>query len=141
MPENVAVSRKQIGGEIPMVVSEISDRTIYTGLFGSIDSARIAEVSDKLIACFEIKEVDYVIMDLGNVDVIDSSVSGYLLRLADTLVLLGITPIFCGIKGYLAESMVKANVNLKEHIIKRNLKAALSTTYEMSGKKIVDINE
>lgn len=48
-PENVAVSRKQIGGEVPMVVAEVTNECIYTGLFGSLDSARMSVVTDQFM--------------------------------------------------------------------------------------------
>lgn len=30
----VAISRKKIGGEVPIVVSEITDKCLYSGFFG-----------------------------------------------------------------------------------------------------------
>jgi len=32
----VAISRKQISGEVPMVANVITDSCVYTGLFGSL---------------------------------------------------------------------------------------------------------
>lgn len=37
----VAISRKKLGGDVPMVVREITDRCLYTGFFGTLDSARM----------------------------------------------------------------------------------------------------
>ena len=50
---DVAVSRKQIGGEVPLIATEITDQCIYTGLFGSIDSARMAAITEKMISLAE----------------------------------------------------------------------------------------
>ena len=49
-PESkVAISRKKIGGEVPMVVSEITDRCLYSGFFGTMDSSRMKIITDKLL--------------------------------------------------------------------------------------------
>ena len=122
--ENIAFSRKQIGGESPMVASELFDDCIYTGLFGSIDSARMEAITAKLTNLVESTNNQFVIIDLSNVDAIDTSVALQLVRIADTMVLVGSTPVFCGLKGVIARTMVNAGVDLGRHLIVRNLKTA-----------------
>ena len=129
--DDVAVSRKQIGGEVPMVVAEATDDCIYTGLFGSLDSARMAVVTEKLTALCESSRISLVVIDLGNVDAIDSAVSAELVRLADVLVMVGVEPIFCGIKGVLARTMVTAGMG--KYTIQRDLKSALKYSFKQSG--------
>jgi len=136
----VAVSRKQIGGEAPMVVSEVTDDCIYTGLFGSLDSARMAVVTDKLTALAESSQISMVIIDLGNVDAIDSAVSAELVRLGETLSMVGVSPLFCGIKGVLARTMVAAGVNLGKYKISRDFKSALKMSFKMSGYSLVKLS-
>ena len=131
--DDVAVSRKQIGGEVPMVVAEATDDCIYTGLFGSLDSARMAVVTEKLTALCESSRISLVVIDLGNVDAIDSAVSAELVRLADVLVMVGVEPIFCGIKGVLARTMVTAGINMGKYTIQRDLKSALKYSFKQSG--------
>ena len=133
----VAMSRKQIGGEVPMVANEITDDCIYTGLFGSLDSARMAIVSDKLMELANGKQISLVIVDLGNVEAIDSSVAGHLVRLGNTLKLVGVKPIFCGITAELAKTMVTAGVNMGDYITVRDLKSALKVSLELSGYQLI----
>ncbi len=135
--DKVAISRKQIGGEVPMVANAISDDCIYTGLFGSLDSARMSVISDKLTSLANAKEINFVIVDLSNVEAVDSSVAGHLVRLGNILKLVGITPIFCGISGELAKTMVTAGVGLDNFVSIRDLKSALALSYKMSGYKLV----
>ena len=38
--QDVAISRKHIIGEVPMIVCEIAESCLYTGFFGSIDTTK-----------------------------------------------------------------------------------------------------
>jgi len=137
-PQKVALSRKQIGGEVPMVVTEITDYCIYSGLFGSLDSARMSMISDKITNLSNTKQISHAIIDLGNVEALDSSVAGHLLNLGNILALIGVIPIFCGVSGELAKTMVFAGIDLGQFHIERDLKSALAKSFSLSGKKIVD---
>lgn len=117
-----------------MVVSEITDNCLYTGLFGSLDSTRMAAVSDKLTATSERAETRHVIVDLGNVDAIDSAVANQLVRLADTLMLVGVKTIFCGIKGVIARTMVGAGITLNGYHATRDLKSALQLSLKLTAE-------
>lgn len=77
-----------------------------------------------------------MIIDLGNIDAIDSAVSAELIRLGDTLVMIGVSPIFCGIKGLLARTMVSAGVDLGRYAVSRNFKSALKVSFIKSGFKL-----
>ncbi|MES9991267.1 MAG: STAS domain-containing protein [Candidatus Thiodiazotropha sp.] len=133
---DVALSRKQIGGEVPLLTTEITDQCIYTGLFGTIDSARMAAITEKMINLAEDREVSVAIVDLSNVEAIDSSVAGYMVRLGKTLKLVGVTTVFCGISGSLASTMVAAGLGLEEFITTRNMKEALRVSLELTGYKL-----
>jgi len=133
----MALSKKHISSEVAMVTNEITENTIYTGLFGTIDSARINEIAKKLTQLCENKESSVVIIDLGNVDAIDTAVAGYLNSLGRTLTFVGVTPIICGISGELSRTTVKAGVKFDDFIIVRNLKGALKKSYEITGYKVV----
>lgn len=137
--EHVAISRKHLGGESPMVASEIFEGCIYTGLFGTIDSARMEAVTAKLTNMIESSDNELAIIDLSNVDAIDTSVAQQLVRLADTLLLVGVDVYFCGLKGVIARTMVSVGVDLGKHKVVRDLKAAMRVCIEQSGQKIVPI--
>ena len=138
--EKMAISRKQIGSEVPMVTNEITDDCIYAGLFGSLDSLRMGLVSDKIKKIANDKEIDIVIIDLSNVEAIDTAVAGHINRLVNTLKLVGVDAILCGIKDELADTMVKAGVELDSATIVRNLKSALKVSFTMSGYTLSKID-
>ncbi|MEO1924881.1 MAG: STAS domain-containing protein [Gammaproteobacteria bacterium] len=132
---SVAISEKSIGGEIPMIATEITDSCLYTGLFGSLDSRRMSAITEEIMAKCEVSQLDIVILDLGNVNAIDSHVSNELVRLADTMVLIGIIPVFCGIKRSLASSMVHQGVNLGRYVVYRDLKSVLKISLKSSSSE------
>ncbi len=136
----VAISRKKISGEVPMVANVITDSCVYTGLFGSLDSLRMGKVTDSITELCSTNEINQVIIDLSNVDAIDSAVSLELVRLGDVLHLLGIKPIFCGISSHLARIMVSTGVEVVNYPICRDLKEALAIALKISGHKIVKID-
>ena len=58
--QQVAISRKKIGGEIPIVVNEITDKCLYTGFFGTLDSARMKAIDpEELIQIIQSIFKDY----------------------------------------------------------------------------------
>ncbi len=121
----VAISDRAVGFQAPMVVSEIADNCLYSGFFGRLDSARVKSITDRLLASVEQTGIECVIVDLSNIDVIDSMVANHLLRIADTLKLVGVDAIFCGISATVAQTMVSTGVNVSGLRTTRNLKSAL----------------
>jgi len=140
MTEKMAISKKQIRLEAPMVAVEIIEGCVYSGLFGSIDSSRMHDISEKIIKLAEYKDIKIVIIDLSNVTVIDSSVANFMNKFEKTLKFLGIKMILCGIQSELANVMVKANVDINSDYIVKNLKFALSLSYKFLGYKVVKID-
>ncbi|OUS28550.1 anti-anti-sigma factor [Gammaproteobacteria bacterium 45_16_T64] len=135
----VAFSRKQISGEVAMIANELTSDCIYTGLFGALDSARMAAVSDRLTELANEKQNGVAIIDLANVEAIDSAVAGYMESLARTLKFVGVKCIFCGISGDLARTMVNAGVGMGDFPIVRDLKSALKLALKFNGQEIRSI--
>jgi len=139
--EKMAISRKQISSEVPMVTSEITDNCIYTGLFGTLDSARMNLIGNKITSLCEEKEINVAIIDLANVDAIDTAVAGYLNNLVNTLKFVGVESIVCGISSNLANTMVAAGVTLDTAKITRNLKDALKISFNLTGYQLTKLTE
>jgi len=134
----VAISRKQIGGEVPMVVSEVTNNTLYSGFFGTLDSARMQTVTEKIISLLNATSIEIIILDLANVDMLDSAVANHLTRLGDTLKLIGVEVIFCGISGLLANTMVTAGVTFENYRVSRDFKSGLKEAYKIQGLEVID---
>ena len=133
----VAISRKKIGGEVPLVVNEITDKCLYSGFFGTLDSARMKIITDKILDLVSTTDIDIIIIDLANVDIIDSAVATHLVRLGDTLMLIGVKVIFCGIPPVVAQTMITGSIEMKGFKITRNLKTAIKEIFMLQGLKLV----
>ncbi len=137
--QQVGISRRKIIGEAPIVVNEITNRCLYSGFFGTLDSARMKKITDGILEITGRNENDLLIIDLSNVEVIDSAIALHLIRLNKTLQLIGMDVLFCGIKPVVAQSMVSAGVDLDNISVFKNLKRALADVYRRQGLKLVKI--
>ncbi len=139
--QQVAISRRKIMGEAPIVTNEITDRCLYSGFFGTMDSARMKRVMDGVLSLAANSDNDLIIIDLSNVDVIDSAIAMQLVKLNKTLQLVGMDTIFCGIKPIVAQSMVSAGVILDNIYVAKNLRRALKEVYRRQGIELVSIKK
>ena len=137
--DKVAISRRKLGGDAPIVVSEIAEGCLYSGMYGTLDSARIKAVVDLVLTVSANSETDTIIIDLSNVDIIDSAIAGQLVRINKTLHMVGMQAIFCGIKPVVAQSMVNAGVDIGLVDVCKNLKAALKEVYKRKGLQLTTI--
>ncbi len=136
----VAISRKKIGGEVHLVVNEIVDKCIYSGFFGTLDSARMKSITDKILDLVGATDIDIIIIDLANVDIIDSAVANHLARLGDTLMLVGVKVIFCGIQSTIAQIIIAGGVDMRGFKITKNIKSAIKDVLVLQGLKIVPMS-
>ncbi|MFK8083133.1 MAG: STAS domain-containing protein [Granulosicoccus sp.] len=134
-PEISSVAFSQTSGSLqaPMVVNEILDGCLYSGFFGRLDSARIKSVTDRILQSIDQTACEIIIVDLSNIDVIDSMVAAHLAKIGDTLQIVGVRPVFCGISSVVAQTMVGTGVSFERFTVVRNLKAALRVVLEIDG--------
>jgi len=133
----VAISRRIIGGDTPIVINEISDRCLFTSFYGTLDSVRMKKVIDSMLEVVNRNDNDMIIIDLSNIEIIDSSIAAHLKKLNKLLQLLGMEVVFCGIKPVVASSMVSAGVELDNITVEKNLKRALILVYRKQGVSLV----
>ena len=129
----VAFSQHTSSMQAPMVVNEIADGCLYSGFFGRLDSARMKSVTDRLLDGVEQSACETIIVDLSNIDVIDSMVAAHLQKVGDTLKLIGVRAIFCGISPIVAQTMIGTGVSFDNFTVVRNLKAALGLVLNLDG--------
>jgi len=137
--QKVAIARKKIGREVPIVVNELTERCLYTGFFGTLDSARMLAITDKVLDMITLTGIEIIIIDLSNIDIIDSAVASHLVRFKEILALIGVETIFCGIIPQVARIMVSSGLEMKGFRISRDLKAAVKLMFELQGIKLVKI--
>lgn len=136
MVASVAFSQNSGSLQAPMVVNEIIDGCLYSGFFGRLDSARIKSVTDRILNAIDQSSCEIIIIDLSNIDVIDSMVAAHLAKIGETLEVIGVKPVFCGISAVVAQTMVGTGVSFSKFTVVRNLKAALRLVLEEDGVSI-----
>ncbi|MEO9804746.1 MAG: STAS domain-containing protein [Reichenbachiella sp.] len=139
--DTVAISRRKLGGEAPIVVNEVVEGCLLTGMFGTLDSARMKSVVDLVLTVASTTETDIIIFDLSNIDVVDSVIAGQLVRINKTLQIVGMEVIFCGIKPIVAQSIVSAGIELENVFVVKNLKSAVREVYKRRGLHLVKIDK
>lgn len=135
----VAISRRVLGGESPIVINEITDRCLYANLYGTLDSVRMKKVNDSLLEIANRNDNDIIIIDLINLQIIDSTIAAHLKKLNKLLQLIGMEVIFCGLKPIVANSMVSAGIELENINVQKNLKRALLLVFKKQGLKLIKI--
>jgi rsbT co-antagonist protein RsbR len=139
--ERAAFSRSKIGGEVPMIVSEVVDGCLYSAFYGSLDSARTQAIIEKILDMLVQTESPFLIADLGNIDIVDSAIAARFIQLADAAKAVGSEVVFCGISPVIAQTMVGAGVNVRQLQIARNLKSALKRVFVLQGKDLTVLGE
>lgn len=135
----VAISREKIGGEVPIVVTELTDKCLYTGFFGTLDSTRMQKIIEKILELLDKSEIEIIIVDLSNIDVLDSAVAAHLIKMTQTIKLTGCRTIFCGVRPILAQTIVAVGSDVSNLIVNKNLKSALKEVFRYQGLELVPV--
>jgi rsbT co-antagonist protein RsbR len=138
-PQRVSISEKRIGLESPMVVSKLTDTCLYSGFFGRLDSARMKSITDDILEAIEQSNNDTIVIDLSNVDIIDSAVAAHLIRTGDVIKLVGCNVIFCGINSKVAQAMMTVGVEFSKYLLCKDLKSALRLVFQLQGFLLLPI--
>ena len=139
--QRVSISEKRIGLETSMVVNQLTDNCLYSGFFGRLDSARMKTITDGILDAMEQTTNDTIVVDLANVDIIDSAVAAHLIRTGDVIKLIGCHVIFCGINTRVAQTMVTVGVEFSKYHVCKDLKAALKLVFELHGLALVPVTK
>ncbi len=136
----MALSRKKIGGEAPMVVSQVTDTCLYAGFFGTLDSARMKAVTEKILNLLQASGIEIIVLDMANVDLIDSAVANHLIKIGDTMKLSGVEVVFAGISPIVAQTMSSAGVDFTKFRVSRDFRSALKEVFLLQGLELIPIN-
>ena len=77
------------------------------------------------------------IIDLSNVNILDSDAAKHLIVLGNTLILSGVKPLFCGIRSNIAQAMASAGITLSHFEVLKNVKTAIERVLELSDLKLI----
>lgn len=95
--------------------------------------------SEVILRRCEDAQSDYMVIDLANVDAIDSAVAQNIVSLSQSLKLMGVSSVICGVRGDLARVLALTKVSFGDVRIFSNLKTSITHILEMQGKEITQI--
>jgi rsbT co-antagonist protein RsbR len=111
--------------ELSAPVINVWDHVLTVPLIGMMDTQRANELIERLLTASSRSGTRYVILDLTGVDALDTSIAGHLLRLLQSLRLLGVEGMVTGISPRVAQTMVGLGVDMENVRTFRSLRESL----------------
>lgn len=138
MNKKIVMKDNTFGLDAPLVVSQIFDNCLYSGFYGRLDSERIKVVTERMLETIErYPDCDYLIIDLSNIELIDSAIAAHLIKISNTIRFTGVEVILCGIKSFVAQTLAVIDVQLEKFVITKDLRKALNLVYEKTGYQLI----
>jgi rsbT co-antagonist protein RsbR len=111
--------------ELSAPVINVWDNVLTVPLIGAMDNQRANELIERLLTAAGRSETRFVILDLTGVDALDTSIAGHLLRLLQSLRLLGVEGLVSGISPRVAQTMVGLGIDMESVRTFRSLRESL----------------
>jgi len=106
-------------------ILDVAGGTLAVPIIGTLDLARGAELSERLMSAVAARGADLVILDLTGADVLDAASAEHVTRMAHAIRLLGARPVLTGLSPKLATILVGLGVDLAGVLVLRSLREAL----------------
>nr|WP_174733216.1 STAS domain-containing protein [Mesobacillus harenae] len=110
---------------VPLV--PIYDDTAILPLIGEVDSERTSRIIEHTLSEAAKGELDYIIFDLSGLALIDSQSVENLMKIADSLKLVGVSMIFTGIRPDLAKKAIQYRSDFSDIKVESTLKQAIKS--------------
>jgi rsbT co-antagonist protein RsbR len=111
--------------ELSTPVLELWDDVLALPLIGVIDSARSAQIMERLLEEVVHKQSRFVILDITGVEVIDTEIANHFLKLVRAVELMGAQCLLTGVRPAVAHSLVDLGIDLGKVRTHRNLRHGL----------------
>ena len=116
-------------------IIEVWDRILTLPIVGLVDSARTAEIMERLLTAVVHHRARYAILDLTGVEIVDTSTASHILALIRTIRLLGAEGLLTGIHPSIAQTIVNLGVDLSGLIVRSTLRDALQHCIQQMAKQ------
>lgn len=121
--------------ELSVPIIDIWHGILTLPLVGLFDSVRAVEVTERLLVrVADDSDVEWVILDLTGVTLIDSMTAQHLIKLAQAVQLLGARCVLTGLGGHVAETLVALGVAFDELNPMRSLREGLRFCLAQRGR-------
>lgn len=104
----------------------VSDEVLVVPLIGSLDSRRMARVTEILLSGLSERQSHYVILDITGLPTLDGATALGLVRAAQGARLVGAQTILCGIRAEVAHELVRLGADLSGLLTRSTLKSAIA---------------
>jgi rsbT co-antagonist protein RsbR len=111
--------------ELSVPIIDVWDGILTVPLIGMLDSARGAEVTERLLLRVADSDIDWVLLDLTGIAVVDTRAAEHLMKLAQAVRLLGARCILTGIGGQVAQTLILLGISFEGLSPMRSLREAL----------------
>lgn len=125
--EQVATIEKQRAAirELSTPMIEVQAGVLCVPIVGIIDSTRAAEMTSALLSAVVEKKIQFVVIDITGIDVMDTRATDHFLRMARAVRLLGAECCLSGVNPVVASGIVTMGLDLAGITTYRSLRDAL----------------
>jgi rsbT co-antagonist protein RsbR len=122
--------------DISTPVVSLTDDVAILPLVGDLDTYRAKLLMEtSLKQCIKLKNT-HLVIDLSGVPIVDTMVAGELFQVNKALNLIGVKPIFTGIRPDIAQAVIGLGIDFSDITVLGNLKMALSRILEIKGTSL-----
>ena len=93
-------------------VTKIWGGVSFVPIMGVVDSKRPVDIINKALTSIADTRASTLLLDIGDVVVVDTVVVNYLIKIAKAAVLMGCKTIFSGISPSIAQAIAELDINL-----------------------------
>lgn len=111
--------------ELSTPIIQVWDKVLALPLLGVVDSGRAAEVMESLLTQVSKTRARFAILDLTGVEALDTATVSHVIKLIQSLRLLGAEGLITGICPNVAQTMVGLGINLDGFVTLANLQSGL----------------
>lgn len=113
--------------ELSIPVIKITEKIGILPLIGDIDTRRAQELMEKALTRSNELSLEHIIIDLSGVPVVDTMVADRIIRVVESLTLLGVKAAFTGIRPEIAQTMTHLGINVSHIEVATSLQKALQS--------------
>lgn len=126
LQKQIIEAQREALRELSTPLMPLSDKVLAMPLVGTIDSTRALQVMEALLEGVAQHQVEYVILDITGLPMVDTQVANALIHAARAVRLLGTRVILTGIRPDVAQTLVHLGTDLSEIVTLSTLQQGIA---------------
>jgi methyl-accepting chemotaxis protein len=119
--------------EMSTPVTKIWDGVLFAPIVGIVDSKRSLDIMNKALSSIADTRASTLLLDIGGVAVVDTSVANHLIKIAKAAVLMGCKTMISGISPAIAQTIAELGIDLGSIQTTSNIETALRDAINKTG--------